>query len=173
MNALIVALGLFGFIENIGTVQAVLFSIGLILLFAEIFMPGLGVAAVIGTIAMIAGIILTARTPFEAFIMSVILLLLITLVLFIILRSAKKGKLSKSLILRAASRKEEGFSSASDNTALIGKEGVALTQLRPSGIGDIDGKRLDVVSEGTYIEPGTKIIVIHTEGRRIVVKPIN
>ncbi|MHB1153735.1 MAG: NfeD family protein [Eubacteriales bacterium] len=173
MNALIYALGFFSFVENIGTIQAVLFVVGIILLFAEMFSPGLGVAAAVGTVSVIAGIVMTARTPLEAFVMSVILLLLITLVLIVILRSAKKGKLSKSLILRSAMKKEEGYSSASDNTALIGKEGVALSQLRPSGIGEFDGQRLDVVSEGTYIEPGTRITVVHTEGRRIVVKPIH
>lgn len=173
MNALIYALGFFSFIENIGTIQAVLFIIGLILLSAEIFMPGFGVAGISGIILLIAGIILTARTPFEAFIMVLILILLITLVLIIILRSAKNGKLSKKLILRLSMKKEEGFISAGDNTMLIGKEGVALSQLRPSGIGEFEGLRFDVVSEGQYIESGTKISVVHTEGRRIVVKPIN
>ncbi len=173
MNAMICSLSFFSFVDNIGTIQTVLFVVGIILLFAEIFSPGLGIAAVSGTILLIAGIIMTARTPFEAFIMVLILILLITLLLIIVLRSAKKGKLSKILILRSALSKEKGFSSAEDYTSLIGKEGITLTQLRPSGIGEFDGKRLDVVSEGQYIETGTKISVIHTEGSRIVVKPNN
>ncbi|HZW49129.1 MAG TPA: NfeD family protein, partial [Bacillota bacterium] len=92
--------------------------------------------------------------------------------LMIILRSAKKGKLAKKLILRLTSKREDGYSATSDHTALLGKEGLALSLLRPSGMGEFDGQRLDVVSEGLYIEPGTKIKIVQTEGRRIVVKPI-
>jgi membrane-bound ClpP family serine protease len=167
----ICALNLLSFVENIGTVQTVLFILGLALLVAEMFMPGFGIAGGCGVILIAAGIIMTARTPFEAFVMISILILLVILLLVIILRSAKKGKLSKKLILRSAATREEGFSATGESASLIGKEGLAVTQLRPSGTGVFDGQRFDVVSEGIFIEPGTKIKIVHTEGRRIVVRP--
>ena len=41
--------------------------------------------------------------------------------------------------------------------------------LRPAGIAEIEGKRIDVVTEGGYIEKGEKIIVISSEGIKVVV----
>ena len=43
--------------------------------------------------------------------------------------------------------------------------------LRPSGTALIDGERLDVVSEGDFVEPGQKVRVVKVEGLRIVVRP--
>lgn len=172
MGTLLLATGLFSFVDNIETLPAILFIVGILLLFAEIFMPGFGVAGGTGLLLLVVGIVLTAESLFEATVMIVILLLVVAIVLWIILRSAKKGKLSKKLILWSSSRKEDGFSATSDASSLIGKEGVAITVLRPAGTGDFDGQRMDVVTEGAFIAQGTRILVIRTEGRRIVVRPI-
>lgn len=165
-------MNVFSFIEGIETLQAVLFLLGLLLLIVEAFIPGFGIAGGTGLVLLVVGIITTARTAFEAFVMVVILILFVALMLFIILRSAKKGALSKKLILWSASRHEEGFSTTADTTSMTGKEGIAITILRPAGTGEFDGKRFDVVSEGAFIERGSNIRVIRTEGRRIVVEPI-
>lgn len=166
-------MNVFSFIEGIETLQAVLFLLGLLLLIVEAFIPGFGIAGGTGLVLLVVGIITTARTAFEAFVMVVILILFVALMLFIILRSAKKGALSKKLILWSASRHEEGFSTTADTTSMTGKEGIAITILRPAGTGEFGGKRFDVVSEGAFIERGSKIKVIRTEGRRIVVEPIS
>jgi membrane-bound serine protease (ClpP class) len=55
---------------------------------------------------------------------------------------------------------------------LVGREGVAQTVLRPTGIGQIDGKRLDVVAESAMIERGSPIKVVAVEGSRIVVRKV-
>ena len=57
--------------------------------------------------------------------------------------------------------------------ALVGREGVAMTTLRPSGAALIDDERVDVTSDGEYIEKGTRIRVIEAEGPRIVVEKIH
>lgn len=171
MESVIYGMGIFSFIEAIDSLSAVLFILGLILLVVEMFIPGFGIAGGSGLVMLIVGIILTARTPFEAMVMVVILLLLVALVLTILLRSVKRGKLSKKLVLWSAARHENGFSTSADTTALVGKAGVALTILRPAGAGEFDGQRLDVVSEGAFIDRGTKIRIVRTEGRRIVVEP--
>ncbi len=68
---------------------------------------------------------------------------------------------------------EEGFSSASDKLdELLSAEGVAMTTLRPSGTANINGNKVDVVSEGEMISKNTKIKVIDIKGNRIVVKPV-
>jgi membrane-bound ClpP family serine protease len=165
-------MNVFSFVEGIQTLQAILFIVGLLLLIAEMFMPGFGVAGFSGLVLLVLGIVLTARDPFEAVMMVLILLILVAGVLAIILRSAKKGKLAKKLILRSAARHENGFSTSADTSSLTGKEGIALTILRPAGSGEFDGRRLDVVTEGSFIEKGVKIRIVRTEGRRIVVQRV-
>jgi membrane-bound serine protease (ClpP class) len=54
----------------------------------------------------------------------------------------------------------------------LGKRGHATSPLRPAGIADIEGARVDVVSEGELIEPDTPVEVIRVDGNRIVVRPV-
>jgi membrane-bound ClpP family serine protease len=166
------ATGIFSFVEAIETVQAIVLILGLILLVVEIFAPGFGIAGGAGLALIILGIVLTARNPLEATVMVIILLVLLAIIIAIILRSAKKGKLSKKLVLWSATRGEEGYKSTEDRKELIGREGVALTILRPSGSADFNGERLDVVTEGAFIQPNMKVKVVRVEGRRIVVRSI-
>jgi membrane-bound ClpP family serine protease len=55
---------------------------------------------------------------------------------------------------------------------LVGKSGVALTVLRPAGTVDIDGRRIDVVTEGQYIEADAPVRVVAVEGTRVVVTAV-
>lgn len=56
---------------------------------------------------------------------------------------------------------------------LLDREGVTMTPLRPSGAVEIDDRPVDVVSDGQYIEAGTRVRVILVEGARVVVEPIS
>ena len=55
---------------------------------------------------------------------------------------------------------------------LLNQEGTALTILRPSGTALINGKRVDVVTEGVLLERGTSLRVVAVEGLRVVVRAI-
>jgi membrane-bound serine protease (ClpP class) len=73
----------------------------------------------------------------------------------------------------AVKASEKGFSSAKDKLDdLLSAEGVAITTLRPSGAANINGKKVDVVSEGVMILKNTKIKVTDVKGNRVVVKPV-
>ena len=67
------------------------------------------------------------------------------------------------------SKDQEGFLGAEADDSLIGKTGVALSDLRPSGFALIDNKRVQVVSEGRYVEKGTAVIVEACRGGYLVV----
>jgi membrane-bound ClpP family serine protease len=54
-------------------------------------------------------------------------------------------------------------------TALVGRSGTAATVLRPTGTMELDGERVDVVTEGEFVEPGTAIRVLYVQGTRVVV----
>ena len=59
-----------------------------------------------------------------------------------------------------------------DIVELVGKEGVACSELRPAGVAQIDGRRIDVVSAGAYIAAGTPVRVVDNSGNRVVVREI-
>jgi len=54
--------------------------------------------------------------------------------------------------------------------ALLGKSGEAITTLRPAGTARIDGKRVDVLARGDFIEAGSPVTVVAHEGPKVVVR---
>ena len=80
-----------------------------------------------------------------------------------------KTQVAKSMVLDAATTAKVG-----DPTllALVGKEGAAVTTLRPAGSIDIDGRIVDVVSDGDYVERGAKVRVTEVKGQRVVVMEV-
>ena len=89
------------------------------------------------------------------------------------LHSATKGKLSKSkIILRDTENNAAGYRSNKDMEIFLGKEGVTTTVLRPTGMAEFDGVRLNVVSEGEFVQSGVKVRIVSVEGSRVLVRTI-
>lgn len=57
-----------------------------------------------------------------------------------------------------------------DLQSLLGEEGVAVSVLRPAGKAQIGGRYVDVVSDGPYIQRGSRIEVVEVAGNRVVVR---
>ena len=76
------------------------------------------------------------------------------------------------LVLAGRTPASEGYVSAptEHDAELVGKEGVAVTQLRPVGIAMVDGRRIDVIAEGEYIAEQTAVKVVSARGSRVVVR---
>lgn len=75
------------------------------------------------------------------------------------------------LRLESAQRHEEGYTTApADLAALVGHSGAAITPLRPSGTALINGRRVDVVTEGLFLPEGTTVTVVRVEGSRVIVR---
>ncbi len=162
----------FSFLNELQVYQIIIFLVGLICLIIEMFMPNFGVFGGIGLVLLVVGILITATTPLEAVIMFIMLLAIVGVVLSVVLHSATKGRLSKTLILKESLNKEAGFIGTEDLEYFVGREGVASTVLRPSGTAIFDGLKLDVVSEGEFIPKGSKVKIVQVSGRRIAVKVI-
>ena len=82
------------------------------------------------------------------------------------------SRLWNKVVLHDSSRSECGFVSAEEHTELVGKIGEVITELRPSGTVRIDGRPIDVVSEGVFIKKGTQVVVLSVSGSRVVVRPV-
>lgn len=160
---------LFGFVYRLTWLPALCFILGFVLITFELFNPGFGAPGISGIILLILGIMFTARSLLDAIVMVLIALIVIGIILFLVIHSASKGKLNKKLILYERMDKEAGYVGRSGPKSFLGKEGTAITMLRPAGIVDIDGVRLDVVTNGEFLPKGTKVKVTKIEGMRVVV----
>ncbi len=146
------------------SIALVLIIIGIVLLIAEIFVPSFGITGIVGILAIIAGVVFTADSFFGGMILFTVILAFSILLMFIAYKVfVKKGS---PLIL------EESLREDLSNVSLeffVHKEGVAVTPLRPAGTADIDGVRLDVLTQGEFIEKGSPIKVTAIQGKKIVV----
>jgi membrane-bound serine protease (ClpP class) len=153
----------------------ILFVLGIALVVIEMVMPGIGAAGILGVVSLIAGVVLAAQvvSPLVLMLIIMIVLLIIVCMLFWLYKSATRdSRLSRLLLLKTKTGKEEGYNSVSATDELIGLEGISTTILRPAGIGDFQGRKLDVVTDGEFIPKGTPIKITHVEGFRIIVKKL-
>jgi len=82
--------------------------------------------------------------------------------------------IGKQVILKDTEERQEGYvAQSADQTPLLGKIGLTITPLHPSGTAMINEKRYDVVSEGEFIGKNVTIKVLSVKGARIVVRAIN
>ena len=149
--------------------------VGLGLIVLEAFMPGFGLPGIAGVILHVVAVVFTwiNHGPVAALGMTVILLSIIAIAISISLRSAANGKLSRSrIVLNEKESNEAGYRSSEDMQVFLGKEGVTTTVLRPTGMAEFDGVKLNVVSDGEFIQPGNKVQIARVEGSRIVVRAI-
>lgn len=161
-----------GIVSNITWLTALCLLVGLILVIVEMHVPGFGAPGITGGILLIVGILLTAKNFLDAFILILVVLVVLGLALLAVLQSATKGKLNKNLVLSHSLDKASGYIGTEDLEYFLGKEGKTITTLRPAGISDFDGVRLDVVSNGEFIQKDTPVRIVSVQGRRIVVKAI-
>ena len=80
--------------------------------------------------------------------------------------------LHSPIVLEEEQKKEEGYISSGDLDYLLGKQGTADTDLRPTGVGNFDGVSFDVLSEGKYISKGAKLEIIKVSGSRLIVREL-
>ena len=148
-----------------------LYIVGLGMVCLEIFIPG-GIVGVIGIIS-VASSFWIAYTKignvFGSYFISIGLIVGM-FALFLSVKLFPHARFSKKLFLGAD---ESDFkSTGSGLKSLIGKEGIALTKLRPAGIADVEGKKISVVTEGTLVNKGINVKVVEVDGNRVVVRGI-
>lgn len=149
------------------------FVLGLGFLVAEMFMPGFGLPGISGIILELIAIVLVYLRfgGLAALGMTLIVLALVAIALSLALRSVNKGRLSKSsVILSDEETPEEGYVATQDMEVFLGREGVTTTVLRPTGMAEFDGVKLNVSADGEYIARDESVRVIRVEGARVVVK---
>ena len=164
-----------------GWEEVLLLGLGAIALAVEIFiLPGFGVAGVLGVLAIVTSMVLAmiGRHPSTGDVAQALAVLgaslFITLaVIYAWLRHLPNSGRFSGLLLRGAVHKSQGFVSAPNRGDLVGRDGVAVTDLRPSGTARVGEERLDVVTEGEYVPQGSRVQVVQSDGYRHVVRAVS
>ncbi|MBU4047532.1 ATP-dependent Clp protease proteolytic subunit [bacterium] len=153
----------------------ILFVIGLLLLLAEIFfIPGFGLAGISGIAAILASIFLTFGNIIQATYSILIALGISVIGFFLLIKYIPSTRTWRKFVLSTEQKKELGYTvGTKDLKRLIGGKGISITPLRPSGIVEVNGKKLDALTRGEYVDSNTKIKVISIEGNKIVVEAVD
>jgi membrane-bound serine protease (ClpP class) len=168
-----------GLVQLAGLEEFLLVGLGLILVGLEIFViPGFGIAGILGIMALMGGLGLSLigtgatwdfmLSALGQVAFSILVAILATLLL---LRYFPRLPFGRRLILETNLQAQEGYeSSPAEDHRWLGKQGVAVSDLRPSGIARFDRERVDVVSDGTFIDAGQPLEVVRIDGNWVVVR---
>ncbi len=164
-----------------GAEGLILFGIGVTLLLIEVILiPGVGILGILGGIGMLVGVYLSLLGGLPSgedyarasSILAASLTMIVISSWFLVRRLPANRRLTRlGIFLGEVTDRETGYTSAVRRGDLKDREGVAMTDLRPSGTGIFGDERVDVVSESEWIEAGTPIRIVSSEGYRHVVRP--
>lgn len=177
-----------------GKVDIILILVGIALLAAEVFvLPGFGICGLLGLLAVMAGLVMAMvpsipqGNPLDGvepsavseYIGEGVKRLAVALLLSIgcgllLSRIFPHTGLYRRLALQNEALASEGYVGVDieGQRAMIGKQGITQSPLRPAGIALIDGRRIDVVSAGSFVDGGVPVVVTETNGPRVVVEPV-
>ena len=149
----------------------VLTVVGLVLVALEIFLPG-GVMGIIGGIMLFISMALgfSVFGPIGGLVSVTGVAIGGSFLLFLWIKLFPRTGIGRRMTLEASAAGYHGNDTRLD--ALVEKSGKAVTDLRPAGKADIEGKKVNVVSQGGWIEKGTLVKVVDISGNRVVVRKV-
>ena len=161
--------------------ELIVVGIGILLLLLEFFIiPGFGLLGISGLIVILGGLfmLLIPENPLTndynsaswAFAISTIGGIIS---IFLIFRLLSKTKFWEKLTLPTSQKSSEGYNTSIGLEGFVGKLGISTSDLRPSGWGEFDSKKLFVVTEGEFVDRKEKIEILSVDGNRILVRKIS
>jgi membrane-bound serine protease (ClpP class) len=161
-----------------GWQEVILLGLAMLSLAVEAFLlPGFGVTGVLGIGLLIGAVTfaLMGAAPGGGDLLGALAVLGASFVItgavfYAWLRHLPTSRRFAGLLHRESSHRAGGYIAAPLREELVGRGGLALTDLRPAGTASIEGERLDVVTEGEYVSAGSPVIVVRAEAYRHVVR---
>ena len=159
-----------GFSNSLVIVLAILGIVGILLELHVI--PGHFVAGAIGTIALLVAVVLAFGYGFLTVALQSLAVAFVLSALMIGLswRILPRSAFARRLVFKPAQGPE--YVTSADYSRFLDHTGHAASYLRPAGVATVDGERLDVLTEGDFIQAGTPIRVSRVEGARIFVRSL-
>ena len=152
-------------------VPVALILVGLALVLVEVtLVPGLNVVGVVGVLGAAAGVVL-------AFVEFGVTGGMGTLAATVLAAGGLAYVLRESgawdrFVLSDSLRRDADADAveAESRTRLLGRAGTAVTPLRPAGVAEIDGARVEVETEGAFVASGSRVRVAALDRRRVIVR---
>jgi membrane-bound serine protease (ClpP class) len=158
------------------TIAYVLILLGLVFLVAELFIPTGGILSVVSVGCLVVGVAMTFAADTSAGWVTLIALFVVVPVLVSVgFYYWPKTALGKRLFL-SGPQEDETLATMPVNLELEqlrGRYGRTVSALRPAGIVDFDGRRVDVLSEGAMMDPGQWVRCIDVKAGRVVVRQVD
>lgn len=143
--------------------------VGVVVIIAEIIIPSGGILSIaaLGVFGYSLFIVFNeiSMTIGFSFVAADLILIPVLVIVGLKLLARSPATLRKTL-----SRKEGVSSQSSELESYVGMQGNAVTDLRPAGIAVINGKRVDVVTRGEYLDKDSAIIITAVTGNQIIVR---
>ena len=143
--------------------------VGVVVVIAEIILPSGGILSIValGVFGYSLFVVFSEISKTVGFALVAADLVLIPVLVILGLKLLARSPVT----LRKTLSREKGVSSQpSDLDSYIDMQGTAVTDLRPAGKAIINGKRVDVVTRGEYLEKDATIIVTAVTGNQIIVR---
>ncbi len=159
--------------EPIQILGIVVLIIGVILIGIEFYMPGFGFPGIAGVICSAVGVFLTGRSAGERIMVGVITIVVIAVMLVISIIVFNSKKVKSPIKLDTDLSGKDLFIEGKDMEYLIGQKGEAITDLRPSGKGEFNGVKLDILSSGEFIVKGSRLEITEIKNNQVMVREEN
>ena len=191
--AFLLVFGSSALLGKVGSLELILFVMGLALLAVEIFvLPGFGAAGISGLVIIGLSLVFSMqdfvipRVDWEwglmgrnVLVVIISLLAAVTGIAAIALlgpRTKLFDRITLNTQISETASEGGGWTSdggvASDYKKLTGKTGTAVTTLRPIGKAELDGETYQVEADGAFIEDGAAIKVVKIQGNTIIVRSV-
>jgi membrane-bound serine protease (ClpP class) len=157
------------------TLAYVLIVVGFLLLAAELIFPS-GLLSVLALCAIGVGVALTfSHSTSTGVVTLLVVFIALPLVGSVMLRYWRRSPFGKHLFLQTP---PEGDTLAStpvnqELSGLIGRYGRTVSDLRPSGVTNFDGRRIDTITEGLMVDAGQWVRCIDVRAGRVIVRPVD
>jgi membrane-bound ClpP family serine protease len=144
------------------------------LLIAEIFVPSGGLITICALLSLAGGIALFFRYSVTAgWIGVAVAFLMIPSVLIVAYRMFPRTRFGRSVTLQPPKREQgDAVPDTAELRELLGRQGEVLTPLRPVGMCDFSGRRVECMADGGYLGKGSKVKVIDVESTQVKVRPV-
>ncbi len=144
------------------------------LILAEVFVPSGGLLGVCALICLIGGVAIFFRHSIVAGWVGIgIAIVMIPSVLAVAYKIFPKTRFGKSVTLTPPQREHgDAIPDTPELKGLLGTVGVVLTPLRPVGMCNFSGQRVECVAESGYVDRDKKVKVINVESTKVTVRVI-
>lgn len=157
------------------TIALILLLSGLAFIVLEMFLPSGGVLGFVAAVLLVAAVVyaylkcdIAVGTAFLA-----AAVVTVPIMIGVAIRIWPHTPMGRMILLDSATEEFVDSHASSGHTELVGRQGIARSNLLPSGVAEIDGKRWDVIIVGPAADRGDLIEVVEVEGNRILVTRVD